>query len=162
MSVITVLYKRHFLDDLRWVGFGCIPWEREVNCLPGSIGKNVIAEEAHHSHWNYQGVLSQQWKIWSKIVFGFDGAGAIFGAHGPCVHSSCRRCGMESSIRAAEPSPAPHCWSAQESRRLSCLLGNTSEIRKREIYEVPQKTAKIAKKNLEYLAAKKVSLIRCF
>lgn len=63
--------------------------------------------------------------------------------------------GWESSVRAAEPSPTPRCWSAQESRRLSCLLGNTSETRKREIYEVPQKTAKIAKKNLEYLAAKK-------
>lgn len=26
----TVLYKRRSLGDLRWAGFGYIPWEREV------------------------------------------------------------------------------------------------------------------------------------
>lgn len=51
---------------------------------------------------------------------------------------------------------------AQEGRRLSGPLGNTFEIRKKEIYEVLQKTAKVAKKNLEYLTSKKVYLIRYF
>lgn len=70
--------------------------------------------------------------------------------------------GWESSLRAAEPSPTPHADLAQESRRLSGLLGNTFEIRKKEVYEVLQKTAKTAKNNLEYLTAKKVSLTRYF
>jgi len=51
---------------------------------------------------------------------------------------------------------------AQDSRRLSGLLGNTFEIRKKEVYNVLQKTAKTAKNNLEYLTAKKVAVIRHF
>jgi len=51
---------------------------------------------------------------------------------------------------------------AQDSRRLSGLLGNTFEIRKKEVYNVLQKTAKTAKNNLEYLTAKKVAVIRYF
>lgn len=45
----------------------------------------------------------------SKIVFGFDGAGESFGVlHGPAVAVGA---GWESSVRAAEPSLTPHCWS---------------------------------------------------
>lgn len=68
------------------------------------------------------------------------------------------------SLQSEQLSPHQHHTAglAQEGTRLSCLPGNTFEIKKKKIYEVLQKTAKTAKKNLEYLAAKKVSLIRCF
>lgn len=71
---------------------------------------------------------------------------------------------QDGSLRSEQLSPHQHHTAdlAQEGVRLSGLPGNTFEIRKKEIYEVLQKTAKTAKKNPEYLAAKKVSSVRHF
>lgn len=72
--------------------------------------------------------------------------------------------GAGQGLRTEQLNPHQHNTTdlAQERQRLPGLLGNTFEIRKKEIYEVLRKTAEMARNILEYLTAKKMYLIRYF
>lgn len=70
----AVSYKRCFLGDWRWAGFEYIPWEREVSCLPGSIGKVSLVKKPTTITTTrvIKVFLVNSERFDNKIVFGFD------------------------------------------------------------------------------------------